>query len=85
MPLNVEDLGLLRFENQPWRSGPAKAAAIAEQFGCTPIRYYQRLNILIDSPAAAAAAPVLVHRLRRIREARRTSLARGRQGARARG
>jgi hypothetical protein len=68
--LSDDDLGLLRFESRPWRSGPAKAAAIVEQFGCTPVRYYQRLTRLIERPAAAAAAPVLVARLRRIRDAR---------------
>lgn len=79
--LDADDLGLLRFESQPWRSGPAKAAAIVEQFGCTPVRYYQRLNQLIDRPAAMAEAPVLVGRLRRMR-ARRASIRAHRTGSR---
>jgi hypothetical protein len=45
---------------------------------CTgPSTDYQRLNLLIDRPAAYAAAPVLVKRLLRLREARRA----GRIGA----
>jgi hypothetical protein len=78
--LDAYDLGLLRFEGRPWRSGPEKARAIAEQFGCTPARYYQRLAWLVDQPAALAAAPVLVHRLRRIRDRRATAV----RGPRAR-
>jgi hypothetical protein len=77
--LSDDDLGLLRFESRPWRSGPAKAAAIIEQFGCTPVRYYQRLNQLVDTPAAHAAAPLLVGRLRRIRD-RRAAGIHGRRG-----
>lgn len=70
MPLDPDSLGILRFEKQPWRSATAKTQAIAEQFGLTPTRYYQRLNQLVDSPAALAAEPVLVNRLRRIRDER---------------
>jgi len=36
----------------------------------SPVRYYQRLNLLIDVPAAMAAHPVLLGRLRRIRDRR---------------
>lgn len=34
-------------------------------------RYYQVLDVLIDEPAAEAAEPVTVHRLRRLRDERR--------------
>ena len=74
MPLDVDDLGLLRFERQSWRSSAAKNAAIGDQFGCTPLRYYQRLAVLIDNPDALAADPILVGRLRRIRDRRRARL-----------
>jgi hypothetical protein len=36
-----------------------------------PPAYYQLLNNLIDRPDALEASPMLVKRLRRIREARR--------------
>lgn len=67
MPLDPDELGILRFEGQPWRSAGAKDVAIVEVFGCTPIRYYQRLNVLIDKPDALAVDPHLVNRLRRVR------------------
>lgn len=83
MPLDPDDLGILRFEKRPWRDSWAKGQAIIEQFGCTPVRYYQRLAQLINNPAALAAEPVLVGRLRRIRDARRAGLRR--QGNQPRG
>lgn len=61
-----EDLAVLRFADQWWRTPGAKEVAIVEQFGITPTRFYQRLAYLIRQPAAIAAEPVLVHRLRRI-------------------
>ncbi len=35
-----------------------------------PQRDHQRLNVLLDAPAAAEAYPVLVARLRRVRDGR---------------
>ena len=61
---------MLAFERQWWRSPGAKDAAIRERFGLTPTRYYQALNALVDRPAALAADPLLVKRLRRVRAAR---------------
>ncbi|TKJ25274.1 hypothetical protein A6V29_04315 [Blastococcus sp. CCUG 61487] len=69
-----EDHAILRFADQWWRTPGAKEVAIVDQFGITPTRFYQRLAHLIRQPAAAAAEPVLVHRLQRIlarRQARR--------------
>jgi hypothetical protein len=62
---------MLTFERQWWRSAGAKETAIRETFGVTPTRYYQVLNALVDRPAALAADPLLVRRLRRLRSARR--------------
>jgi Protein of unknown function (DUF3263) len=62
---------MLTFERQWWRSAGAKETAIREKFGVTPTRYYQVLNALVDRPAALAADPLLVRRLRRLRSARR--------------
>ncbi|TKJ24353.1 DUF3263 domain-containing protein [Blastococcus sp. CCUG 61487] len=70
MPLDPDDLGILRFERQHWRDSWSKGQAIAEQFGLTPVRYYQRLSRIIDTPDALAEDPVLVHRLRRLRASR---------------
>lgn len=74
MPLDPDALGILAFEKHFTGTGQAKASAIVDQFGLSPIRYYQRLNQLLDVPAALAAEPVLVNRLRRIRERRRDRL-----------
>lgn len=64
------DRQILEFERGWWRLGGAKDSAITETFGMTSTRYYQRLNVLIDTPEALAADPMLVKRLRRLREAR---------------
>ncbi|NBY82171.1 MAG: DUF3263 domain-containing protein, partial [Actinobacteria bacterium] len=42
-------------------------------FNLTPPAYYQLLNNLIDKEAALMAQPILVKRLRRIRDARATA------------
>jgi hypothetical protein len=62
---------ILDFERS-WR-GPAsgKDLAVRARFGLSAARYYQRLNQLIDRPEALAYDPMLVQRLRRLREARR--------------
>lgn len=60
---------MLAFEGRAWRPGGAKEVAVAETFGLSMTRYVQVLNGLLGSPAALAEAPVLVHRLRRRREA----------------
>jgi hypothetical protein len=61
---------MLAFERQWWRQAGAKETAIRDRFGVPPTRYYQVLNALVDRPAALAADPLLVRRLRRLRRAR---------------
>ena len=61
---------ILDFEASWWRYAGAKEAAVKELFDLTAPRYYQLLNDLIDRDAALVAAPMLVKRLRRLREAR---------------
>jgi hypothetical protein len=64
---------VLEFERA--RSWPvrAKARAIRERLGITPTRYHQVLVGALDRPAALAFDPMLVRRLRRLRDARRRS------------
>jgi hypothetical protein len=62
---------ILDFEGKWWQLGVSKELAIRERFGISPARYYQRLNRLIELPEALAYDPMLVRRLRRLREARR--------------
>ena len=62
---------ILAFERQWWKYAGAKESAVREQFGMSMTRYYQVLNALIDRPEALAADPLLVRRLRRLRDQRR--------------
>lgn len=68
--LTAQEQQVLAFEKQWWKYAGAKESAIAEQFGMNVTRYYQLLNALLDKPAALAAEPLLVKRLRRVREQR---------------
>jgi hypothetical protein len=61
---------ILEFERNWWRFAGAKEVAIKELFDLTAPRYYQLLNDLIDRDDALEASPMLVKRLRRLREAR---------------
>jgi hypothetical protein len=61
---------ILDFERNWWRFAGAKESAIKELFDLTAPRYYQLLNDLIDRDDALTASPMLVKRLRRLREAR---------------
>lgn len=61
----------LEFEGQWFKYPGAKESMILERFGESPTRYYQRLNALLDCPAAVAEFPMVVHRLRRLRDLRR--------------
>lgn len=73
---------ILDFEsNGRWRSPGAKEAAIRVEFDSDfgdglasgASRYYQILNRLIDDPVALRYNAVLVNRLRRLRDARRSA------------
>jgi len=68
--LDRREQEMLAFERQWWRHAGAKETAIRERFGLAPTRYYQALNALVEKPAALAADPLLVRRLRRLRAAR---------------
>jgi hypothetical protein len=68
--LGRRDREILAFERQWWKYAGAKEQAIRELFDMSTTRYYQVLNALIDTPAALAADPMLVKRLRRLRATR---------------
>ncbi|WP_261567390.1 DUF3263 domain-containing protein [Frankia gtarii] len=71
--LSDRDRRILRFEQGWWRHPGAKEEAIRAEFGLSSTRYYQILNRLIDSDAALITDPMLVRRLRRLREQRRAA------------
>src|SRR5688500_15773124 len=68
--LTERELQILAFEAKWWKHAGAKEQAIRDAFGLSSTRYYQLLNGLLDNPAALAAEPVLVGRLRRLRSSR---------------
>jgi hypothetical protein len=64
------EVRILEFERSWWRYAGAKESAIRELFDMSAPRYYQLLNDLIDREDALLASPMLVKRLRRLRQAR---------------
>lgn len=64
------EVRILDFERSWWRYAGAKESAIKELFDMSAPRYYQLLNDLIDREDALLASPMLVKRLRRLRQAR---------------
>jgi hypothetical protein len=68
--LSELEVRILDFEGNWWRYAGAKEAAIKELFDLTAPRYYHLLNDFIDRDDALAESPMLVKRLRRLREAR---------------
>jgi len=76
-PLDDLSQRILAFERQWWRRPGAKERAIRERFGLSVTRYYQLLNSLLDDPGALAYDPVLVLRLRRLRQRRSGGASRG--------
>lgn len=69
--LSARDRDLLDFERGWWKQRGPKERAVRERFGFSAARYQQLLNRAIDLPEALAYDPMLVRRLRRLREQRR--------------
>ncbi len=68
--LTSREQEILAFERQWWKYAGAKEQAVRELFDMSSTRYYQVLNALIDRPEALAHDPMLVKRLRRMRQTR---------------
>lgn len=66
----MDDLGrqILKLEKQFPKYGGAKDHVIRERFNMSATSYFQILNAMLDDPEAAWAEPVLINRLRRIRD-----------------
>jgi hypothetical protein len=69
-PLTDRERAILAFEQRWWKYAGAKEQAIRDTFDLSATRYYQLLNGLLDNPAALAAEPMVVGRLRRLRSSR---------------
>jgi Protein of unknown function (DUF3263) len=70
MELNQRDIDILDFERSWWKHAGAKDRAIRERFDMSATRYYQLLNELLENPAALEHDPILVKRLKRLRQYR---------------
>ncbi|KAA0235226.1 MAG: hypothetical protein JJLCMIEE_01552 [Acidimicrobiales bacterium] len=71
MELTQRDKAILDFERGWWTQPGPKAAKILELFELSSQRYYQILGELVGSQAALEYDPLLVRRLRRLRDRRR--------------
>jgi hypothetical protein len=69
--LDERERQILDFERDAWRLQISKERAIRENFGISATRYHQLLRRIVDRPEALAYDPMLVRRLRRLREIRR--------------
>lgn len=78
--LSERDADILEFERTWWSMSGAKEQGIRDRFGMSSTRYYQILNGLLESPAALAHDPLLIKRLRRLRDTRRRARSAARLG-----
>jgi hypothetical protein len=69
--LDARERAILDFEREAWRLQVPKERAIRETFGISATRYSQLLHRIVDLPEALTYDPMLVRRLRRVRELRR--------------
>ena len=70
MELSQRDVDILDFERSWWKHAGAKDRAIRDRFDMSSTRYYQLLNDLLENPAAMSHDPILVKRLKRLRQYR---------------
>jgi hypothetical protein len=80
--LEERERRILDFERESWKLTVAKERAIRERFGLSATRYHQLLRRVLERPEALAYDPMLVRRLRRVREARRRRRVADRLGVR---
>ena len=71
MPLTDRERAILELERTWWTLDTPKDALVEERLGCTAETFYVELNALLDSADALAHDPLLVRRLRRLRDRRR--------------
>lgn len=73
-PLSPADLRILDTAHL----SRARREWAAAELGLMAVQYHQRLNQLIDDPTALATRPLIVNRLRKVRDLRRTARSRAR-------
>lgn len=67
MPLTSTDRTLIELWSSAWRHTGIRDQRVLEATGLHATQAAQRLNALLDMPAAEQELPVEVHRLQRIR------------------
>ena len=78
MALSERDRAILDFERTWWTEPGPKDAAIRARFEMSSTRYYRLLNELLESADAMEYDPLVVRRLRRLRDRRRRAKFEGR-------
>ncbi len=71
MALTDHEQAVLDFERSWWTEDGVKEVLIEERLEMTSSRYYQVLNELLDRPDALDHDPLVVRRLRRLRDRKR--------------
>ena len=71
MALTDRDRAILDFERSWWSEPGPKETAIRERFELSPTRYYELLNEMLETDEAMDYDPLVVRRLRRLRDRRR--------------
>lgn len=71
MALSEREKAILDFERRWWSLPGPKEASIRRHLAMSATRYYQLLGSLVDSSDALDFDPLVVRRLRRVRDRRR--------------
>ena len=85
MELSERDRAILDLERTWWCEHPSKERAIRARLGVSPARYYQLVAALIDRDEAERYDPLVVRRMRRLRDVRRRARYEGRSAGGPRG
>jgi hypothetical protein len=78
MGLSERDRAILDFERTWWSEPGPKESGIRVRFDLSPARYYRVLAGLLESTEAVDYDPLVVRRLRRLRDRRRRARFEGR-------
>jgi len=74
--LSEKDIRILDFEASWWHFPEPKDRAIRDYLDMSSTRYYQALRRLVDDDDAALHYPLVIKRLRKMKEDRKKALAR---------
>jgi hypothetical protein len=81
--LTVRQKMALDIAGRRYRYEAVREQHVRERLGCTPTRFWQIVDALLDDPEALAYAPTTVRRLARLREQRRAARTRGFRSAKS--